>query len=130
MAGSKDVAATLVRATRRSGRNKMLDLQYWTEEEAQRCLRRIDDTVSVQFAAGSIAKANHDKDVAERVYVIGVFMRYNNISVVLIPRVELEKFGQEGSGLIAGDGQSLREMNELYEAVQLKKCTGSTKLYT
>jgi len=118
MTGSKDVAATLVRAYRKGAVGKILGKSHWTSDKALRALRRICEGISERFAQGAIARAMHDKDVTAGHFHVAAFRRDNTVSVILVLEDDLKQFGTEGCGTIRGSGPELREMADLHAMKQ------------
>lgn len=114
MTGSKDVAATLVKAYRKGAVGKLLGKNHWTSDKALRALRRICEGISERFAQGAIARAMHDKDVTAGHFHVAAFRRENTVSVILVLENDLNQFGTDGCGTIRGSGPELREMADLH----------------
>lgn len=130
MTGSKDVAATLVKAYKKCNIGKVIAWSCWTDEKAQRALRRICEGISERFAQGAIARAMHDKDVTAGHFHVAAFRRENTVSVILALGEDLKQFREEGLGTISGSGPELSEMSDLSAYVSARwSCLYSVVLY-
>jgi len=127
MAGSEDVAGTLVKAAKKARPGQMLWKGHWQSDAvAERAIRRLYEGVSVEFAAGVVARANDRENASRGTYAVAAFRRDNSISVILCRQHDLDQM----SAQIVGEGPELLECSVLRDSIPLKTpYVGWTDLY-
>ena len=108
------VTRTFVTAFRRI-EDGLFDARSWKAETAKQVLEIVDNQISMQFAAGSLAKAVRDKDVTTGEFYLGAF-RVEAGALMLLMRPEDVCKAIEARG--AGPFEELKSARRMFDALE------------